>query len=555
MRRTVILILVLLMDFICYANFLSLNDVNVGQKGIGITRWSQNKIKKFEVEVLGVLKNNPKSGVVIAKINDDEIKESGVVAGMSGSPVYIDGKLVGAVAFTWSFLKEPIVGITPIQDMISLEEYSHRYVSLPSDVKYITPILMSGVSSVTRKLLEEEFKSDNIVFLNSFSSFGVSKETLISNNFIPGDAIGINLVSGDMELTAIGTVTYVDNDKIFALGHPAFLRGKTSIPISEVDVVAIIPRQSLSFKIGVPKRIVGSLEFDGSSGIFGIIGKTAPTVKVSVNVDRKELYRYEIAKDNTLLSSLISTVLTESILRTKGLGGEGNVVLDCGVSFRFKGFNSNFVINFKDIVPTYRLEDGYYLSLSSVNSILDFLIYNPIFEVDISEIHIEVRTQPLDVGFIAFVIPSKVMVSPGEEIKLTVGIKKIRDEIVVREFNIKIPTWVQSGTRINIGAMNKGIRSIQKISSYPESFSFDTYERLYNFIYNDLRVDKLVVFMEIPSGGVASGGYIYNLLPNHLSTIFSLAPRSKNILPFSIEYENYEEFPIAGVGLASVFVR
>lgn len=554
MKRVFIALFAILNAFsLCFSSFVSLSDVKSGQKGIGITRWNNNTLKEFSFEVLGVFKNTPKSGVIIARIDDEEIRSTGVVAGMSGSPVYIDNKLVGAVAFTWTFLKEPIVGITPIEDMISLETYLNNYVSLPSDLKYVTPILLSGASKITKSLIERTMR-DNFLVVDSFSSFGLKPET-VQGGFKPGDAIGINLVSGDMEITAIGTVSYVDGNKVFALGHPAFLGGKTSVPISEVDIVTIVPRQNLSFKLGIPKRIVGSMEFDGSSGIFGIVGKTAPTIKVFVDVDRKYSYRYQIAKVSGILSSLISATITESVLKSKGIFGEGNVKLDCRVSFRFEGVDKKYNIDFSDIIPVYQMGYGYAISILDVNSILDFLIYNPIFSVDLEEVRVSIETEPIDVGFVAFVIPSKVVVSPGEDIRVTVGIKKFRDQIITRDFNLKIPSWVQSGTRINIGAINRASRTIQKLNLFPETMVFDTYEKLYNFISQDLRTDKLVLYVEIPSSGYASGGYTYNLLPNYLSTVFNISPKSKNIIPFVLEEEVLENFPIGGFATTSVFVR
>ncbi|MGB9620926.1 MAG: SpoIVB peptidase S55 domain-containing protein, partial [Brevinematia bacterium] len=229
---------------------LPFEKLEKGMKGYGLTRWNNNEVKRFNIEVIGTLRNNPKSGVVIAKINDEEISKTGVVAGMSGSPVYIDGKLAGAIAFTWNFLKEPIVGITPIEEMIKLRDYEEKTVSLPSDFKYTTPILLSGLSKQTKEFLEEKFKDKNLTLIDSFSLFlsrysqnkSLPEENKIikENPFKEGDAIGINLVSGDVEITAIGTVTLVESNKIFGLGHPAFLGGKVEIPVSEVEILTIV---------------------------------------------------------------------------------------------------------------------------------------------------------------------------------------------------------------------------------------------------------------------------------------------------------------------------
>ncbi len=562
MREKVFIVFVILFLFSSFSfcldgSFLPFSSVSKGMKGFGITRWNNNEVKKFEVEIIGVLKNVPGSGVIIAKINDDEIKNTGIVAGMSGSPVYVSNKIIGAIAFTWGFLKEPFIGITPIEDLFLLQNYMKNYINTSGDLKYITPILLSGVSSTTKELLKNKFKDKNVLFIDSFSAFNVSKVNFgsVSNTFKPGDGIGISLVSGDMEITAIGTVTYVEGNKIFGLGHPVFFSGKTSIPISDVEIITVIPKQDLSFKIGIPKSIVGSMEFDGSSGIFAILGKEAPTINVSVNVDNKNFYNYSIAKDSVLSRYLASAVITESILRTKGISGEGNIELSCSVSFNLEGVDKEFILSFKDIIPIYNLGIGYGLSVSDVSSILDFIMYNPLFKASINKIHVSVNTKPLDVGFITFVIPSKVTVSPNEEIKITVGVKKFRGEMVTREFTVKIPSWVSNGTKISIGVMNKATRVIQRLNNFPESMVFDTYEKLYKFISEDLRVDKMVLYLEIPGISYASGGYIYNLLPGYLSTLFSVSSKSKNVIPFTIEEEILEEFPIGGSATTTIFVN
>lgn len=555
------ILLVLLFAVISFSyEIFPFHMVEKGMKGYGITRWNNNELKKFNLEVIGALRSNPKSGVIIARIEDEEISNTGVVAGMSGSPVYIDGKIVGAVAFTWSFLKEPLVGITPIEEMLKLKEYEQKTVSLPSDLKYTTPLLLSGVSKQTREFLEEKLKDKNLLLIDSFSSFKMryndekSETKTKENPFKDGDAIGLNLVSGDMEITAIGTITLVDGEKIFGLGHPAFSGGKAEIPISEVEILKVVPRQNLSFKIGIPKNTVGSTEFDGSSGIFAKLGKTPKTLKLTVNVNN-EIYRYNLANVKELFSTLLSTVVSESILRTEGTFGEGNIEVDCNIKFRFENSEEKLSLDFKDIIPTYQKGIGYSLSMSDVTSIIEFLVYNPLFKAEIDSINVSINTKPVDVGFIVFIVPSKQEVSPGEKVKVTVGIKKFRDEVITREFELKIPNWVKPGTKITIGGTNKANRTIQKITSFPESMVFDSYEKLYKFVYEDLRVEKLLVFVEIPSPNFAIGGYTYNLLPNYLSTSFLSTPRTKNTIPFFIEEENTEDFPISGIVTTSILVK
>ncbi len=545
-----------------YSNFVSLDEVTNGQRGYGVTVWSGNQLKRFNVEVVGVLKVNPKSGVIIAKSDDEELKRVGVVAGMSGSPVYIGDKLLGAVAFTWTYLKEPMFGITHISDMLDLEKYQKKYVSLPRDLSYVVPLLASGVSREVRHVLNNCFSNYNVELIDSFSYFRVSSRGSKVNRkgevvFKPGDPIGINLVTGDMELTAVGTVTYVKENKVFALGHPAFLAGDVEIPVSTVDVFDVVPRQSLSFKLGVPKELVGTMKFDGSSGVYAEVGSIPEMVGVSVNVDDEYLYRYNVAKVKDLLPQLVEVVFKESLVRSKGVFGEGNIWLTTTVSFSVSsGFLKNdFSLTFNDILPVYNLGVGYYYALSDVVSLLGFLNYNPSFKVDISKVHIDVSTKELDAGFIVFVVPSKTQVGRGEEIGVKVGIKKFRGDVEVRELTFRVPTWVQSGTRITLGATSKLFRTLQLLSTYSEYLTLDTYDKLYNFISESLRVDKLVVYMDVPSPNVASGGNVFSLIPLHLMPTLLGEMKGKNLLPYMVEKEEVGAYPFIGFATSQVLVK
>jgi hypothetical protein len=564
MREFFAAVLVLLVSDLLfgYSNFVSLDEVTNGQRGYGLTVWSGNQLKKFDFEVVGVLKSNPKSGVIIAKSDDEELKRVGVVAGMSGSPVYIGNKLLGALAFTWTYLKEPMFGITPISDMLDLEKYQRRYVSLPKDLRYVVPLLVSGVSREVRPILNNCFSNYNVELIDSFSYFKVlsdgsrrsKKDEVV---FKPGDAIGINLVTGDMELTAIGTVTHVEGNKVFALGHPAFLAGDVEIPVSTVDVFDVVPRQSLSFKLGVPSELVGTMRFDGSSGVYAEVGIIPEMIGVSVNVDNEYLYRYNIAKVKDLLPQLIEAVFTESVVRSKGIFGEGNVWITTTVGFSVSsGFlKDDFSLTFNDILPVYNLQVGYYYALSDVISLLSFLNYNPSFKVDINKVHIDVSTKELDAGFIVFVVPSKSKVNRGEEVSVKVGIRKFRGDIETKEFTFRVPTWVQSGTKINLGATSKLSRTLQLLSTYSEYLALDTYDKLYNFISESLRVDKLVVYMEVASPNVASGGNVFSLLPLYLMPTLLGEMKSKNLLPYIMEEEETESYPFVGFATSQILVK
>ena len=219
--------------------------------------------------------------------------ETGVLAGMSGSPVYHQGKLVGAVAFTMTFMKKPIVGITPIHSMLRLLEYAKKNNANPyleSGTSYglkpiATPLGVGGAFYLKEEMVKTILARDDFLLVplgvhsaeaNSPAETNEKKAKPAgspSPSFVPGDAVGVSLVSGDLSLSALGTVTYVSNDHVLAFGHPFGLLGKVNFPLHQAEVDAVIPMLSLSFKLGKLGPEVGAIIEDRSPAVLGVVGR------------------------------------------------------------------------------------------------------------------------------------------------------------------------------------------------------------------------------------------------------------------------------------------
>jgi hypothetical protein len=292
----------------------------------GYSVFEGHRIERFEAEIIDIMANFlPKRHLVLAKLkgNHPVIAKAGVIAGMSGSPMYVDGKMLGALAYSMGrFGKEPIIGITPVEYMIEDAKRAAPEIAAPplrtsetglSPVE--TPIMVSGMSGRTIEKLSAELKKYNMVAVPSGSGSPIHD---VPDTFVPGSAIGALLVSGDMDMTGIGTVTFVDGDLIVGFGHPFFGTGQVDMPISTAVIHTVFPGMSLSFKIGSPAKIVGQLTQDRSTCIAGRYGKSSRMIPVNVNfsnIDEKlsHVMRVQIVDNPGWFPFLLMSVMSNGL--------------------------------------------------------------------------------------------------------------------------------------------------------------------------------------------------------------------------------------------------
>ncbi|HKP84315.1 MAG TPA: hypothetical protein VJT69_20020 [Pyrinomonadaceae bacterium] len=356
----------------------ALEDLRPGMKGTAKTVFSGSGAEEFGVEVLGILPGfpGPRQSAIIAKLSGANVEKTGVFAGMSGSPVYIDGKIVGAIAFSFPFSKEPIAGITPIKQMIdlfnkgseNLKPKEPRVVSfsqlagtdwkpnLPkpavSSVSLLapvsagsplmpllgqqmtpiaTPLVFSGISQDSLSVFAPQLVANGLLPVSGAggSAAITPMGEVTENTFPPGSSISVQLVRGDYSLAAAGTVTLRDGDRIYAFGHPLLSLGASDMPMSESSVVTVISNMNNSFKLSVPGRMVGSISQDRASGIFGLLRQQPKMIPVKVNLhtsrDRVESYSYEMATDSFLTPLLLNITLFNTITSSERVLGDSTL--------------------------------------------------------------------------------------------------------------------------------------------------------------------------------------------------------------------------------------
>ncbi len=317
--------------------FFPLARVRPGMVGYGVTVFSGNTPQRFQVRILGVVRNmGPRQAVIWAKLSGGPLAQTGVIEGMSGSPVYLDGKLAGAVALGYPFARQAIAGITPIGQMLSQARrqapapgvdarrlyalLSPEAAAPPADAfaaprlpQATTALMLSGFSASDLQYFMPQFRALHLMPMLGGSSGGSAAPPVppAQAHLQPGEMISVQLMRGDLGVSADCTVTYVHAGQVFACGHRFLSAGATDFPFSRAHVIAVMPGYMSSFKIDVPGAQLGIIHQDRSQGIYGRLGGQAPMVPVSILVHSPDgevqRYRFEVV-DHPFLTPLLANM-------------------------------------------------------------------------------------------------------------------------------------------------------------------------------------------------------------------------------------------------------
>src|ERR1041385_4644248 len=314
---------------------ISVDQIHPGMKGVAYTVFQGTKPEPMNFEVLGVLKNanGPKGDIILIRLVGEKVEYTGVVAGMSGSPVYIDGKLAGALAFRiGEFSKEPIVGVTPIADMLEINALdkspaveasatkpavanaagktaetgspANPFDSVQSFAQYLkpieTPLVFNGFSEEAVREFAPQFAAAGIVPVMGAGSVSEAKQP---EPLEAGSAVSAILVRGDMDIAATCTVTYIDPQRLLACGHPLLQFGSVDLPMNKAEVLATLPSPLNAFKIVNTTERAGVFVQDRHTGILGVFGKQPDMIPVTLTIhggNSTKEFHYEVLNNPRL---------------------------------------------------------------------------------------------------------------------------------------------------------------------------------------------------------------------------------------------------------------
>ena len=305
-----------------------LKDVRAGQHGVGRTVFSGTRVEEFQVEVLGVLENlGPRQSIILARLSGGPLASTGVMQGMSGSPVYIDGKLVGAIALSFPLSKEAIAGIRPIEDMLRVMPQPTIAQAAPRRRPFVTggnaleeiatPVSFSGFTLATLDHFAPQLRQMGLDPRQGVSGGGTIPTRLGDPRKLePGSMISVQLISGDMTVGAEGTITAIDGDRVYAFGHRFLDEGTTDLPFASAEVLALLPNLSSSFKISAAREWMGSITSDRESAVSGLTGRQANLIPVQIRVGQNT-YRMQLVQDRVMTPLLMQMALFSAIDSTE----------------------------------------------------------------------------------------------------------------------------------------------------------------------------------------------------------------------------------------------
>ncbi len=431
---------------------LSVDDIRPGMTGYGLSVFTGHRVDTFQVEIIDVMREvSPGADMILARCTGQGLEHSGIISGMSGSPVYIDGKLIGAVAYGWNFSKDPIGGITPIGEMLKvwdLKPGESRGALEPSTPRVLSsltrlpvPLAMSGHGQRLTGIIDTTFRSFGFIPTKG-GQRGAATTADPESLMVPGGAIGVILVTGDVRISAIGTITHREGNRLLAFGHPMFQAGAIAMPMSGGVIHTIIPSVASSFKLFSATEIIGTVTQDRLSAIGGTIGPVPDMLPVNVKVkspaaDRQ--YAYRVARIPGFIPLLTAYGLADVVSATEGSMEEITLA-------------AQMTLTVEDTIEltTRHLYTGRSATENLFRTAMQELLLvveNSFRPVELTRIDFDFRfRQGLHRQTIIAARPTTWTVKPGEQLKLNLTLRDQEGTLSTRALTVDIPSVAADGT-------------------------------------------------------------------------------------------------------------
>jgi SpoIVB peptidase S55 len=535
---------------------MPLSEVQKGMKGYGLTVFEGTKVEKFDVEILGVLHNiGPDQNLILARVDHPVVARAGIIAGMSGSPIFVDGKVVGALAYAWQFSKEPVAGITPIEEMLKIgrvatpqgaspagatprmsavemlgflakQDPAAAFEKLVKGMAAATPVSTSGstMHQIALPMSVSSFSAETVQRFSPYleqlgfvavpsgsTSSSTTTDTSKTNAktmFAPGDPVGAVLLNGDFNVAATGTVTFLDGDHVYAFGHPFLDMGEINFPMATSEVVTVMASVASSFKFSNTGPIVGVLQQDRAAGIMGTLGAKPDMIPVEVVLNGSgpaQTYHVNLVRHSHLSPLMLAMVTDSVVANAQRAAGERTVMMEGEI--QLKGY------------PPIKLREGWagqqarqsipqYLAV-----VAGYLMSNEFRPTEIESIKIHLRhDDDLRIAKLmeaSLVTPPKGHIAPGDLVKVRTVLKPFRGEPFVEMFDVRIPDDQPPGSAYLLVGSGSVMNAIDFTLVPPDP---RTLEQVLGVIER-LRpsTDLTVALYSTGEGAVTSGVYLPNL--------------------------------------------
>lgn len=473
--------------------FMPVSEIKPGMKGIGKTVFHGTQIETFHVDIIDIVKGEGGiSHFILANLSGEKIKDGGGIAeGMSGSPVYIDNRLIGAVSHAWEMSEHNLCLVTPIQEMLEIFNlpYNNSYTTsqeykLNNSLCFtrenaskiivkntmennniqelagreeiifypiISPVIISGIRGRNLKRLSSSLEKFNLI---PVQGIGFSENIDInfqevgersSNKIEAGSAIGIQLTRGDVNITSIGTVTYREGDKVLALGHPFLKKGEVSFFLSEVYIYHSLPNMVMPFKLGAPLNLIGKIVQDREAGILAILNSYPRIIPLKIqvtNINTELSYQMgvQMLNDYDLLEPLVSNITVQAIDNALDRIGAGTAQ----VEIEIRGEREGQELIRKNMY--YSSDDIAIQAIIEIPEIIDLIVNNYFEMVNLTEINIDIKIDnKKKIGKIEEIVLENSSIKPGDYLEAKIKIRPFRGDLIEKTITIQIPSDTPPG--------------------------------------------------------------------------------------------------------------
>lgn len=532
-------------------------ELKKGMKGYALTVMQGLEPEKMDLEVIAFMPNKlTKSGMILVKLSGKNVERSRVAAGMSGSPVYIDGKLVGALAYTWANALELLAGIVPIQDMISDKTRSGNTVFVPQNASPIqTAWFMNGMeeSDILQKI---QNVPDTKIYGRSLEEF-ITVPSSRSNGVAPlkaGDAVAIKLMEGDINLASIGTVTYVDGEDFYIYGHPMDSEGPISLPVARAEIYDVMSSSRLSFKLGrsLPETI-GSTVFDGLSSVYGRFDKKASMVPVTINVRGKSYsntYNMNMARSRKYLPTLISEGMGAVLKRELGKNIEKQVQLSWHLEFTNNQVvsNSSTWVRHTPYAPT-SIQKYWenYISILWSNSLVHLVPSKIEFNIDVKDEYYEYYS-------VSGVKVAKTAYFPGEEVNIDLILQQYLAEDIYTNMTLTLPKNLIEGAYTLLTGSSISLES-ELTELFPDKYAIRTVKQLLTELKKPIDNNVLqTVLVDVREGSLIGAGF-FEHVPQARQSLFESTTGLGDIILVPKLYKNELKLDAPVIGSKFIFIN
>lgn len=500
-----------------------------GTRAVARTVFRGEEIEEFPLEIIGRYRNyaGPGQDIILARLLGERTAFTGVVGGMSGSPVYVDGRLLGAISYRMGvFAKEPIAGITPIEEMIRAGEVPAspsaawgRAPREPSDLVPIeTPLLLGGFSREAVDAFSTRLRARGLEPVQSGTS-GAGETP--PGPLRPGSPIAVVLVQGDRSIAATGTLTHVDGNKLYAFGHPFLQAGTVQVPAARASILWTLSSWLGSNKIAAIGEPVGTIHEDRLTAVVGEIGPVPRMIPVTVEVDAGRAaprrQRFEVARARGLVPLLLDFTIADTLLSSLDFSAESTVFVTAS-------------IDLPDHAPV-RVEDAYAgdaafpiaaVAAGRISSIVERIYDNPFRDADVRGVSVVIRQVPrVRSARVDRVVLVSDEIRPGTPFEVRVHLRNYRDEPLLETASILLPpTTLPGGAALVVGEGKEVHAAVPLLSGESRLRSARDYGSYMDRLCEQPRGGRLYLRLLRPARGAAVGSEILPDLPPSILSLF-----------------------------------